>query len=367
MFWGEAGLGSRWKLPACLGLAVPLACAGAPPPASPPPAPVASASVAPPPPPPPPPQTQDEAHKLVIAAAACWFGGLWSEALGAKGEAKAEEDEALCHALEERIWGTEDKTHYAELRAVEAKAVADIAAKVDETTRNDSVDGPRREALVKLVTLLGDAQRELRAARRAGARVKRDIDHEPERLTEDEVDAVMPLMAHGKMEALYKLDAGDLTKEANALAILCALDHLEIGRGLPRHLKLYAVADAFQLLFGVGIPDVPEDVQKKLLPGTWLKFLVATAAAAGHPVSEKLQTPRERDMAAWTGMRQGFGDKLKEDADGIAASTELSKVVAAVTARLEAEAATPQSSDAPKTKPAAPAPTASAAPPTPPK
>jgi hypothetical protein len=298
----------------------------------------------------------------VIVAASCWFGGVWSDALGEQDEMKTQGTESRCRDLERRVWGTDDKPHYEQLRALEPDAVADVAAKVDELAKNDSVDGKRRDALGKLATKLGEAQRELMLARRAGDRVKRDLDHEPDKLTADEVDAVIPLMAHAKLEALYKLDAGDLSKEANALAILNALDHVELGRGLPKHLKLYATADEFQLLFGVGIPDVPEDAQKKLVPGTWLKFLSDTAAAAGHPVSEKFQTPRERDVAAWMGMRQGFSDKLKEDVDGIATTTDLSKVVTVVQHRLEVEYLVPQSSDAPKPgqkpKPAAPVPPA---------
>jgi len=50
-------------------------------------------------------------------------------------------------------------------------------------------------------------------------------------------------------------------------------------RGLPKHLKLYAVPDTFQLLFGVTVPDVPQDATRKLVPGTWLKFLSDTASA----------------------------------------------------------------------------------------
>ena len=336
----------------CLLVSTAAACGGSQPPptASPAPvsssAPLASATAAPAPVA----QTQEEAHKLVVLAASCWFGGVWSDALGEQDQAKATGVETRCHDLERRVWDTDDKTHYEQLRALEQSAVADVVAKVDVTAKGDSVDGPRRDAIVRLTQTLADAVKETTAARRAGDRVKRDLDREPEKLNTDEVDAVLPLRAHAKIEALLKLDAGDLTKEANALALLCAMDRVELARGLPKHLKFYAVADELQLLFGVTLPDVPSDATKKLVPGTWLRFLADTANAAGHPVADKAKTPRERDALAWAGMLQGFGDKLAADSDGISNVTDLSRVVATVQHRLEAEYKAQQSAEASKTK-----------------
>jgi len=108
------------------------------------------------------------------------------------------------------------------------------------------------------------------------------------------------------------------------------------------------VSDEFQLLFGVTVPDVPQDATKKLVPGTWLKFLSDTASAAGHPVDAKAKTPREKDALAWAGMLQGFADKLKADADGIATTTDLSKVVITTLHRLEAEYSAQQAAEASK-------------------
>lgn len=317
-------------------------CGGSPPPPPPPPpppvvAPPPVASDTTPPPPPAPTQTQEEAHKLLVLATSCWFGGVWADALGEQDQAKVTGIETRCHELERRVWGADDKTHYEQLRAFEQNAGADVVAKVDETAKTDAVDGPRREALVKLATALEGALHETTAARRAADRVKRDLSHEPEKLSQDEVDAVLPLRAHSKLETLLNLEVGDLTKEANALALLCVLDRVELARGLPKHLKLYAVADSFALLFGVTVPDVPENGTKKLVPGTWLRFLGDTAKAAGHPVPDKARTPREKDALAWSGMLEGFHDKLSADADGIAPTTDASKVVTVVLHRLEAE------------------------------
>jgi hypothetical protein len=272
------------------------------------------------------------------------------------GDARAKGTEQRCHDLDQRVTGASGKSHYDELRSLEPSATADLVAKVDETAKNDSVDAPRREALVKLVAALANTERELLAARRGADRVKRDLDHEPERLSTDEVDALLPLRGHLKLEALLKLDAGDLTKEAHALGVLCALERVDIARGLPKHLKFYAAADAFELVFGVTVPDVPEDGTKRLVPGTWLKFLTDTATAAGHPVSAKATTPKDQDRSAWAGMLEGFSDKLKADADGIAATTDLSKVVTVVLQRLEEEYGGHPHAETSKPKPATPAP-----------
>jgi hypothetical protein len=295
------------------------------------------ATVAPEPPPPPPAKTQEEAHKLVVMAASCWLGGLWADALGEQDAAKEQGIDNRCHELERHVWGADDKTHFEQLRAIEQNAAADVAAKVDETAKTDGVDAPRREPLTRLVTLLAEASKEAVNARRAGTRVKRDLSAEPDKLTRDEVDSVLPLRAHLKLDALLRFDGADLTKEGHALGVLLALDRVEVSRGLPKHLKVYAVSEALNLLFGVPVPDVPQDATKHLVPGTWLRFLVDTAAAAGHPVSGKAKTPRERDALAWAGMLEGFHDKLKADSDGIATTTDLSKVTTVVLHRLEAE------------------------------
>ena len=307
---------------------------------------VASASATPPPVPAP--ATQEAGHKLAISAAACWFGGVWGDALGEPEETKKANGESRCRDLERRVWDTEDKDHFEQLRALEAKAVGDVVAKVDILAKSDAVDGPRRDNLVKFAIAVAEALKETTSARRAGDRVKRDLKGEPEKLSTDEVDAATPLRAHEKLAALYKLDAGDLSKEAHALALLCALDRVELARGLPKHLKLYAVADTFQLVFGVALPDVQADATKKLVPGTWLKFLSDTATAAGHAVSAKAKTPKEKDALAWAGMLQGFSDKLKAESDGVAATSDLNPVVSNVLHRLEIEFRAQEAAEATK-------------------
>ena len=315
------------------------------------PAPAAPAVAATPPVPSPPvqatkPSSESGAHALFIEAASCWLGGVWGDALGQQGAMKQAASESRCRDVERRVWATEDKTHYEQLRALEMNAVADVVAKVDETAKADGVDEAMGNALVRLTAAVADEQKELMLARRAADRVKRDLDREPDKLSADEVDAVGQLRAHAKLQALLDFAFPPLANEARAFALLGALDHVELARGLPKHLKLYAVADQFRLFFGVEVPDVPQDATRKLVPGTWLAFLTETARAAGHPVRSDAKTPRERDALAWAGMLEGFHDKLKIVADTLAPATELSHVVAVAMHRLEAEYNAQQAADA---------------------
>src|SRR5271165_1603076 len=120
-------------------------CGGSepPPPVAPPPAPAPTASATAdtsgaPAPAPAPAQTTEEAHKLVVLAASCWLGGLWGDALGEQDAAtKASGNETRCHELERRVWQTDDKTHFEQLRALEQNAVSDVVAAVDTAAKAD--------------------------------------------------------------------------------------------------------------------------------------------------------------------------------------------------------------------------------------
>jgi hypothetical protein len=276
-----------------------------------------------------------QAHALVIQAASCWFGGLWSDAEGAADSRRAAA-EKRCLGLVQRLYGSDDKVKYDQLRLVDPRVVDKLAADVDKLAAADPVDGPRKDALGRLLRALAAAQRENNDAHIAADTVKADLKaHEPETLSRDEVAAVGPLRAHAGLEALLKLDAGDLGGEAHALGLLTAMDRMELARGLPKHLKVYAVGDAYQLVFGVAPPSVPADATAKLVPGAWLTYLVDVARAAGHAVPAAATSAREREPWAWGGVIAGFGDKLKSDAPRL--SGPFAKVAAVVVKRLDAE------------------------------
>src|SRR5215467_5040278 len=94
----------------------------------------------------------EAAHKFLVLAAGCWFGGLWSDAEGEEGDLKKAANESRCKEVSRDIWGFDDNTHVEQLRAIDAMAAGDFVAKVDGLAKNDPVDGPRRDNLVKLAT-----------------------------------------------------------------------------------------------------------------------------------------------------------------------------------------------------------------------
>jgi hypothetical protein len=281
-----------------------------------------------------------QAHALVLQAAGCWFGGLWSDALGATPEDRRAASEKRCMSLVTRLYGTDDKLRYDQLRLVDGVFVDKLAASVDVLATKDTAgDAPRKDALGRLLRAVAAAQREANAAHGAVDPVKLDLrgrPPEPENLSKDEAAAAAPLRAHAALEALLKLDVGDLSVEAHALGLLTAMDRLELARGLPKHLKVYAVSDALQLVFGVAPPTVPTDVTAKLVPGTWLTYLASAAAAAGHPVPDAAKNARAREPWAWGGVVEGFADKLRADQSKLGSSA-LAKVTGAIVKRLDAE------------------------------
>jgi hypothetical protein len=288
--------------------------------------------------PPPQPLRPEAGHNLAILASACWFGGIWGDAEGDSETTRAEASDARCHDVVRRVYGKDDDDHYRQLRALEPSVVGDIASKVESLAKEDADDAPRSQVLAQLVQAVAAAEREAMLARRAGSRVKRDLDRELDKLSADDVAAVEPLRDTRMLEALLKLQAGDLTHDAHALGMLAALDRVEVARMLPRHLKLYAVGGANQVLFGLAIPDVMPDPAKPTKRRLfWLDYLVDAAKAAGHPVPDAVKIPKKREPLAWGGMLAGYADKLRADIDGLAKDTRLHNVASVVVQRLDAE------------------------------
>jgi hypothetical protein len=280
---------------------------------------------------------QEAGHNLAIMAAACWFGGVWGDAEGDSPETRKQASEARCHDVVRRVYSHDDMTHYEQLRSLELNVVADIAAKVETLAKEDPDDAPRSQALAELVKAVASAQREGMFARRAVARVARDLDHEPDKLNADETAALGPLKDIRMLTALLNFNQVDLSHDAHALGMLCALDRMEITIGLPRHLKIYAVGGVNQLLFGAAAPALPDDVTKPLPVGGWLNYLTSVAAAAGHPVPAAAKTPKQREPLAWSGTLEGYGDKLRGDLDQLVHDTRLHHVSSVVIQRLDVQ------------------------------
>jgi hypothetical protein len=280
------------------------------------------------------------AHALLIGALPCWLGGVWSDAEGATEDERIGASEGRCHEFVKRLYGHDDQVAFERLRALDAGALSDLRDEIVTTAPADPRDAGRKDQLVQLLDAVTAAEREGMYARRAANIVKNDIAvPQPDKTRKaDEDAAVEPLRQSKALEALLRLDAGDLNHEARALAYLGALDRMQTARALPTHLKFYAVGGAFSAVFGATPPEIPSDASEPVKGGIWLEYLKRVADAAGHPVpSEYTQTHRDEELLAWGGTFMGIADKLHAEAEQIADAAELKRVALAVARRLENE------------------------------
>jgi len=95
---------------------------------------------------------------------------------------------------------------------------------------------------------------------------------------------------------------------------------------LPKHLKLFAVAGPYKIVFGVE-PSIKMDEPRPIRPGTWLAFEMQTASAAGHAVPADVKDLKDQAKQAWEGILAGFADRIKAQQS---ADTPLADLVASL-------------------------------------
>jgi hypothetical protein len=289
-----------------------------------------------------PPSPNGSAHDLVTLATSCWMGGLWSDALGEKGDARSPGIERRCEALLDVVGpvhvpgGHPPHEGYFALRAIEPGVVELVARRVEALASGNAADAPHAADLVALLRGIADAARETNDARRAADVEKEDVAVRAPGLVgaADREAAAAKLESGGALDALFHLDAGPFTREARTVALLTALDRMEIARGLPKHLKVFAVRTAYVDVFGVSAPLLVGDAAAPIPSGTWLAYLTQVAAAAGHPVPDDARDPQNREPLAWQGVLEGFADKLRAD-EARGGRTLLAAVERAIAGRLD--------------------------------
>jgi hypothetical protein len=253
------------------------------------------------------------APELAFSAIACWLGPVSQEAPGDPVAVRVAKADVQCHFTVQHTWGNrDDEGDYERLRALEENAVADLLTRVGALAQRAG-EGDRHE-LVMLLKATATAERDNLWARRAADKVKLDLTGarmKPDAsLTDDERAALGPFARAGSLRALLELRVGALAPDARALGILCAMDRIEIARGLPRRLEIAAAAPALQLLFGASPPAVPSDVGVEVAPHVWIDYLVRAANTAGHPISPTAVGGEERDRLAWAAVLDGLADRL---------------------------------------------------------
>ena len=290
----------------------------------------------------------------MVQATSCWMGGLWSDALGEKDLDRYAGIDRRCNALlhdvditaGERERALADKVlppapeeAYYPLRAVEPFIVDAIVQKVEERAVRDPTEASHAGELVALLRAVAAATRETIQARRAADFVKDDTREQPDvdARNADKVKAAAKLQRSDALDALFHVDAGAYTDDARIIGVLSALDRMEIARGLPMHLKIYAVRGGFADVFGVPAPVVSDEAAAPIPAGAWLAYLTQVAGAAGHPVPGDAHDPQNREPLAWTGVLAGFADRLRAESFHVPAGSAVGDVERAVVTRLDEE------------------------------
>lgn len=279
-------------------------------------------------------------YKLGLLATACWMGGVWSDAEGVPEQEWRSRDDQRCRDLVVSIYGHFDNARYEQVRANDQKAVGDLLAKIAATE-----PAATRDRTTNLFRDVAAAQHETMLARRAADRVKIDYDADvvEAKLSADQRTAADTLATHGALEPLL-VATDPAASDRRALGLLLALDRMEMARGLPKQLKFYALGHVLTPVFDIAPP--PAAALKPNAPprqGAWLAYLSGASARAGYPVTDGPGlTPKARETLAWTGVGRGFSDRLQRQLTDLpaAAVPELSRISAAVIARIQTERAT---------------------------
>jgi hypothetical protein len=267
-------------------------------------------------------------ESLVIGAASCWLGGLWSDALGEK---KLAWNDARTPGIERRCSAVLEGTA---MRAIDPRAVDEVARRLD--------DDAQRTFLREVAA----GARENLEARRAADRVKADYADDTTTLTERKSDKLFAGAVLRKSDGIVALlhDAGPYAVDAHAVGLLLAVDRVEIARGLPMHLKVDVLAAPVREVFGVASPAMPADDAAPLPKGTWLAYLGAVASAAGHGIpADASSEPAHREPLAWNGMLEGFAERLRALSSDSRSKTDLGAVMGSVASRLDEQYATQRS------------------------
>jgi hypothetical protein len=263
------------------------------------------------------------------------MGGLWSDALGEKGDARLT---GIEHRCDEFLTATvEAQETYYPLRAVDPGTVERLASTIQRTALQDPAEAPHAGELAAMFRAIADAARETIDARRAADVVKEDVTQQPQppirRL--DKGAAAEKLAGDRALHMILHASAGPYADEARTAGLLFAIDRMEIARGLPKHLKFVALRTEFVDLFGVPAPALPTDGATPISTGTWLLYLTDVATAVGHPLPTDAHDPQNREPLAWNGVLEGLADRVRAEVPHLPAGSTFDAVARAIVERLD--------------------------------
>ena len=265
------------------------------------------------------------AHSIVVEATACWFGGVWNEAL----DDYTMSPRSRCSSALSRAYpGAIDPGRFERLRAAEPVEVSELSQRVSALAGADPKLAASAADLGKVLVAVGAAEQEHTRAHLAAERVKRG------RIDAAKV-GVDDLAGARALGALFALEAGSFTAEARTIASMIAVERLGLAIDLPKHLKVIVVQGAVRQLFDLYPPPMTTDPEEPLPAGTWLAYLEDIAKAARHPVPDFVDRPTDREELAWAGMLAGAGRRVRAESERIQEKTELTRAADGVARRLD--------------------------------
>jgi len=254
-----------------------------------------------------------QAVALVVRAASCWLGDVWSDALGQLEQPSA--TEARCRQLARTVYDDDQAAQSADdsLRWVSPRAVADVRGRLGAIADHDAVDESRKAAVLRVFDALASAAREDAHARHMVDRMKESFALAPntQGRAEDK-RAAAPLVAkHDALDAFLEVDAGELTGDARVLALLVALDRVQVARALPPELGLRAVAGPLTKIFGAPPPTLAADPATSVGIEKWTEYLGSVATVEKRPVPASLRSEAATERVAYTSVLEGFSERLR--------------------------------------------------------
>ena len=281
------------------------------------------------------------AYSLVMQTARCWLGGLFSDAVEEKGDARDAGMRSRCFDVIQAVGGPASVSYYP-LREVDAAAASRVAQSARTIASEDEHDAPYANDLVSLLTDIADASRENLRAGRAAVEVKSGdrYGRASDAGAVTKVAAVETLRQSSGLRRLLT-HRGPYADEARAIALLIVLDRMEIARHLPTELALETLSGPLTDVFGRPAPTpIGDDASGPADP--WLEWITDVAAAAGHPAPTEARDPRNREALSWTGILLGVTDRLRPLVGGVGA--ELDPAVRGAVRQLEEEGMTVRAS-----------------------
>ncbi len=245
-----------------------------------------------------------QAVALVVRAASCWLDDVWSDAIGERDRPAAAQ--ARCRAVARAIYDDEEIawSSYDALRAVDPHVTSDMRQRVEAIANIDAVDKFRKPAVLRFFDAVAFTARENERLRRTSGK----------------------MTASNALKAFLDVDAKELTNDARMVALLFALERMDIARGVPPAQKAQAIAGPLAKIFGAPVPSSEREQTTALAESSWLLYLRSAAKGAGREVPEEVPLD-DMERVAWTSVLEGIAAEIRATPPSVPILADVSRCV----------------------------------------